>query len=202
MPATTAAARAGSSTVGPATAAIGTPSLGARSTTARAATPPAIDHSSSDSWLTGMPSSRARSMFSAMPRTAMPASEPSRNQVSPIRTIGTTASRSRSSPVIVAACTDHRWSPSIVSTLGIAGLEFSHEGRKMAMPASSWARPIVATVNTRRGASTNRRMISRSTSAPIATPTATPIAAATPQFQPLSTASVAASAPGTLPMAP
>ena len=129
MPTMTAAARAGSRTVGPATAVSGTPSVGARSTTVRAARPPATDHSSSESWLTGMPSSRARSMFSAMPRTAMPASVRSRNHDSTARTIGTTASSSRSLPVKVTGPTLTVESVSEVSTCGMNAGASSQVGR-------------------------------------------------------------------------
>ena len=125
----TAAASAGSSTVGPATAVSGTPSVGARRTTVSAARPPATDHSSSDSWLTGMPSSRARSMFSAMPRTAMPASVRSRNHDSTASTIGTTASSSMSLPVNVTGSTLNVESVSEVSTRGMNAGASSHVGR-------------------------------------------------------------------------
>ena len=147
MPTTTAAASAGSSTVGPGGGGrAATPSLGARSTTVSAARPPATDHSSSESRLTGMPSSRARSMFSAMPRTAMPASVRSRNHVSSGQHDGHDGQQQQ---VVAGERSRGRcrrsWSVSGVGTVGMtSGDARARSGRKMAMPPSSWARPMVA----------------------------------------------------------
>ena len=202
MPVTTAAASAGSRIDGPAAASKLTPWLGALSTTARAASPPAIDHSRSDSWLTGMPTRRARSMFSAMPRTAVPASVPLRNQTRPASTSGTTATSSRSLPLKVTGSIVHCLSDSEVSKPGMRSAAPNQPGMNRAMPPSSWARPIVATVRTRRGALMNRRMTSRSVSAPTTTPAATPMTADSSHGQPLPRVSAAASPPPTPPMAP
>ena len=68
-PATTAAASAGSMTCGPEEATERfSPSTATRSSDGQAASPPAIVHTSRESRWAGMPSSRARSPFSAMPR--------------------------------------------------------------------------------------------------------------------------------------
>ena len=202
MPVTTAAASAGSRTVGPDVTSSAMPSLGTRIVTVRAARPPAIDHSSIDRRLTGMPSSRARSMLSAMPRTAMPASVRSRNQVSAASTTGTTARSARSLPLNSTGSNSNLWRLSGVLSELTIGWPPSRSGRKIAAPPRAWARPTVATVSTRRGAVANRRMTKRSTSAPIATPTATPTGPAMTHDQPLPSARPAATPAPALPMAP
>ena len=68
-------------------------------------------------------------MFSAMPRTAMPASDRSRNQVSAISTTGTTASSSRSLPVNVTGSTVKVVFVSEVSTRGMKAGAPSQVGR-------------------------------------------------------------------------
>jgi hypothetical protein len=89
--ATTAAARAGSSETGPWVTDTFTPANGARSMNVRVARPPETAHTIVDSRRMGMPSSSARSAFSAAARTATPASVRSRNQARPAITTGTTA---------------------------------------------------------------------------------------------------------------
>ena len=129
------------------------PSDGARRTTVSAANAPTTVHSISDRRCTGMPSSRARSTFSAMPRSAMPASVRSRNHDNARATIGTTASSNRSLPVTITGS---------IATRDVRQrrLERADErraapvrsGRNSAIPPSTWASPIVATVRTSRGA--------------------------------------------------
>ena len=202
MPLSTAAARPGKRMVGPAAASSARPSLGARSTTVRAASPPVSAHSSRDSWVTGMPSSRARSMFSAMPRTAVPASVLRRNHTSAPNTAGTTATSSRSFPLNVEEATVISCEVRAVSNPVTRASTPSQPGMKRAAPPSTWARPMVATVRTSRGAVWNRRITSRSLAAPTATPTSTPATAATGHDQPFPTARPAATPPPTPPMAP
>ena len=78
----------------------------------------------------------------------------------------------------------------------------NHPGRRSPIPASTCARPIVATESTRRGARKKRRITSTSTSTPSTTAVASPAANATSQLAPLVTTSSTASEAGAAPRSP
>ncbi len=86
-----AAASAGSRIAGPVPAVGGVPTNGPFRRNVRVASPPPTAHTRRWMRRTGIPSSRARSAFSAAARIAMPAAERFRNQASAATTIGTTA---------------------------------------------------------------------------------------------------------------
>ena len=97
--ATTAAARAGRNSPPAETNGLaGMPLRGAAVMATAAARTPARIHTSWVRRRAGMPSMTARSPFSAMPRTAMPASVRNRNHVSPASATGTSDRARRSSP--------------------------------------------------------------------------------------------------------
>ena len=179
MPDTTAAASAGSSSAGPAAASIGRPCPGARSTTVRAANPPTMAHTIVESRRTGIPSSSARSVFSAMARTARPSSVRSRNQLRAASTTGTTATMSRSLPVSTSGWISTCTSVSGVRNDGTRGDRPNSIGTSISAPPRTWASPMVATVNTSLDAVAKRRITSRSTTIPVTTPAATAVSAAT-----------------------
>ena len=185
--ATTAAARAGSSTAGPAIAAGVAPRNGAFSTKVSAASVPARTQTNVVRLRTGTPRSRARSVFSAAARIAVPASDRRRNQASAPTTTGTTAATSRWSPVrmtgprvMVVEVRGVSNAPRMGDSTPKANL-----GMASSSPPSSCARPMVATVSTSRGACAKRRMTVSSTSPPSSAPptSAHTIAAAYGQSQ-------------------
>ena len=78
----------------------------------------------------------------------------------------------------------------------------NHPGRSSPIPASTCARPIVATESTRRGARKKRRITSTSTTTPSTTAVASPATNATSQLAPLVTTSSTASEAGAAPRSP
>jgi hypothetical protein len=82
------------------------------------------------------------------------------------------------------------------------GLRPHRKGRPSAATDSSWARPMVATVSTSRGARWKRRMASRSISAPSATAAVSPAAKATGKGTPSNRNRALASTAGTTPSWP
>ena len=181
MRATTAAASAGSSTAGPAIAEGVAPRNGARSTKVRAASAPARTHTTVVRLRTGTPSSRARSVFSAAARIAVPASEPRRNQASAPTTSGTTAATSRWSPLMTTGPSSKLVEVSGVSNAPSSGdsTPNTRRGIPSSRPPRSWARPMVATVSTSRGAWAKRRITTTSTRPPSTAPPTSAIAMAT-----------------------
>ena len=144
----------------------GRPFVGAFRTSTAAPSAPTSIHTSRDRRRTGMPRSMARSVFSAIDRTAVPESVRSRNHDSPASTMGAeregheVVGRQRRRP-------DHR------AVLGQARGEPRHEQRSPCpedatancRPTKIWSNPTVATVTTSRGALPKRRS-TRSTPAP------------------------------------
>ena len=108
---------------------------------------------------TGTPSRRARSVFSAAARMAVPARDRRRNQASAPTTTGTTATASRWLPVMSAGPTSNDSELSGVSNAPSTrpSAPNSFWGMSSSIPPRTWARPMVATVSTSRGASANRR---------------------------------------------
>ena len=90
-----AAVSAGNNTVGPNAALVTAPEIGACSRYVKVASPPAIAHTRVCREATGMPSSNARSLFSAAARIAIPALVRPSTHASPNATIGTTATMIR-----------------------------------------------------------------------------------------------------------
>ena len=202
MRAITAAARAGSSTAGPVLTAPGAiPVKGALRMKASAASPPASIQTIVVLRRTGIPRSRARSVFSAAARTAVPWSVRRRNQASASSTKGATSTISISSPP--RRFTPRSSSRSRGTANGPVRLTKSRALEPtISMPPSTWARPMLATVTTRRDASRKRRSTSTSTPAPRAMPPATPSASATPNGTSCSRYRPMASTPTRLPIAP
>jgi len=152
---------------------------------APAASRQAMPHTSVDRESTGMPMSRARSAFSAMPRTATPESVRNRNQLNRPSTTGTKASRSRSLPSMttgknVVICVDDSGVVKVVTS----ALAPNIGGTRTCIPPSTWARPMVATVSTSRDEPAKRRMTNRSTITPTRMPTTQAAATATNQGTP------------------
>ncbi len=200
--ATTAAASAGKSTDGPAEISPGcTPLNGARSMNASVANPPAIIHTIIVLRATGMPRVRARSRFSAAARTATPVSVRSKNHARPASSTGAMNKISSSSPVSVLI---PRSTSTPIGTLKPA----PSDTKSMAwlipssIPPSNCANPMLATVNTRREASRNRRSTRTSMAAPNATPASTPSGSTTKNGTPWARCIPMALTPATLPIAP
>ena len=161
----TAAASACTRNVGGRTSPIGRPTAPARRNMPRNASSEATTHTTVCSRFTGMPSVKARSARSADPRIATPTRERCRNSAMAKRQMGTT--------IIVSTSLALKLVPPISKLASNGGAsrvpnDWSPKarGRNSPAPASSWARPIVATVSTRRGDEKNRRMMRVSTSTP------------------------------------
>ena len=149
-----------------------------RRKTAANASAAATDHTRVCSRATGTPSRAARSALSALARMAVPASLRRRKAVTATMRIGVTTSPSRSlaSNVMVPI-----WR--VASNGGVmrpATRSRSHRrGSSMAAATSTWLRPMVATVTSRRGECENRRMTTRSVVAPSASAASSPTTRAT-----------------------
>lgn len=154
------------------------PSIGAASIEPRPDSPAATIQLSRESRRTGMPSSRARSLESAAPRTAMPRSVRPKNHASPARTATTEPMAAMWSPVKTMGPTVTLTWNGVVKVA--RGFRSENRGGRMIWTAPmSWATPSVATVSSRRGAVKNRRTTTRSTSAPVAIAATRPMGTAT-----------------------
>ncbi|MCO5316814.1 MAG: hypothetical protein M9942_00080 [Microthrixaceae bacterium] len=173
MRAMIAAARAGSSSAGPRVTDGAMPRLGARSTSVSAANRPASAQTSVVSRRTGMPSRRARSVFSAAARMPWPARLRCMNHARAPTTTGTTARGNRSLPSRITgpSCTVSADS-GVSKGATIRGTSpKARSASSSSMPPNSWASPIVATVSTNLGAFAKRLITASSTRAPTARPT-------------------------------
>ena len=196
----TAAASAGSSSDGPSTVPSESPTIPARRNTARNASNDANIHTTECTRRTGMPSSAARSASSAQARMATPR-RVRRNSASPTNASGITTSATTSFPPKVNGSTVNERSNGAGKLCGGRPTP-NHPGRSNPSPASSWARPMVATVRISRGDRKNRRITSSSTAAPRTTAAAIPTTKATTQLAPLVTTSSTASDAGAAPRSP
>ncbi len=149
-----------------------------RRNTAVKASAPATDHTSVCSRATGTPSRAARSALSALARMAVPAALRRRKAVTATRTIGVTTSPSRSlaskviAPIWRVASNGGAMRPATRS-------RSQSRGSSMATATSTWLRPMVATVTSRRGECEKRRITTRSVVAPRRTAAARPTTTAT-----------------------
>ena len=169
MRASTAAASAGSSSAGPLVKLDPDPMSGAASMADSAESTAATAHTTVDSRRTGMPSSMARSALAELARIATPTALRRRNSVIRPSTTGTTISTCTWAPENSSGET---WNDSRSGVLNPPDSPPSgppppnSDGSVSSMPDRIWARPMVATVSTSRGAQKNRWMTSRSASAP------------------------------------
>ena len=175
MRASTAAARAGSSSAGPASTVGGSAWIGAVSMTVRADSSPAMAHTMVDRRRTGMPSTSARSAFSDAARTATPSDVRVRNHASAPATTGTMITMTTWFPVNSTGSSVKLDDSGVRNEFVTSGCPNS-DGRPASTPPRIWARPMVASVRMRRGAQKNRRMTTRSTSAPVAAAATAPSA--------------------------
>jgi hypothetical protein len=158
--------------------AVGMPSMPLMRNTAAKPRAAARVHASVCRRLTGTPRRAARSVLSALARMATPTSVRCSSKAISAMAIGATTSPSRSllskkTPPI------ERLVPNGGSSFPTAMSRSHKRGRSSAMPTSTWLKPMVAIVTRRRGDRKNRRITRRSTTAPRATASSSPIAAAT-----------------------
>jgi hypothetical protein len=148
-----------------------------------------------------MPSSSARSAFSAAARTATPASVLRRNQASPRMMNGTTATMRTSSPISVLLPMSNEKLMGTVKPLWNRGFLSTWLRMMNSRPPTSCASPIDATVATRRDESLNRRITPISRPAPRTMPPITARGSTRKYGQPYSMCRVMARNPKKLPIA-
>ncbi len=199
IPPITAAARARKRSAGPRIVPMGSPMIPARRKTARNASTAAMTHTRVSSLRTGMPSSAARSAFSAVPRTATP-TRVRRNSASSVHTTGTATAamisppRNFTNPMVNCAL--------IGAGSGSVLVTSNQRGSRRPAPASTCARPMVATLRISRGERKNLRITRSSTTAPSTTAATIPVANASSQLAPLLTTSSTANDAGAKPRSP
>jgi hypothetical protein len=150
---------------------------------------------------TGTPSRAARSARSALARTAIPVSVVrSRTASATMRSGATiTANRSLASKTTPPNSPDHS---NGAGSVRMPGPSPQSCGRSSDANASTWARPIVATVSSSRGAPKNRRTTSTSARTPTTTAAPSPAVIPTTHGSPPSTTSSTASVAGSTPRSP
>ena len=181
MRASTAAASAGSSRPGPLVKPDPDPISGAASMADSAERTAATAQTTVDSRRTGMPSSIARSALAALARIPTPTALRRRNSVMSASTTGTTTSTWTWAPLnsngaTVNSHVERRPEPPDRPPSGPPPPNI--DGSVISTPDRIWARPMVATVRTSRGAQKNRWITSRSASAPTSAATRMPMAKA------------------------
>ncbi len=198
----TAAVSAKRSTFGPRDPSLGTPTRAVRRKMVSPASPPAITQATVCTRFTGMPSSDARSAFSADARSAIP-----------IRVYRRKAARASTAAMAMPKEKGKSPEKTFVPTLNLNDLNGvgtkeigcpplpSQIGIFSDRKARPWDTPIVTTVRISRGDFAKRRITRRSTSPPITAPPKTAIGKATTQGARFCTSSMAASTPGAAPRA-
>lgn len=128
---------------------------------------------------TGTPSIEARSERSAMARTATPTSVRRRaTATTAMHTSEATTANTSSPPNTVWPRAKRRppGTPNAVWDPLVSWMRFQSRGTRRAATAKNWARPMVATVSTRRAERRNRRTTTASIPAPVSTATTSPTA--------------------------
>ena len=158
-----------------------TPTTGERSTVASPARSAATTHATVASRRTGMPSSAARSVFSADARVATPRSVRRRKAPRARATSGTTAISSTVFPLNTTPVIWKWRSERGVCRPAEAGCPENARATAYSPNATSWAMPIVATLSTSRDESKKRRASASSRTRPAAPAAATPTTSAAGQ---------------------